>query len=691
MKLFSLKLCNFRQFYGKTPEIILTSGQKNTTIIHGNNGAGKTTILNAFTWVLFEKFTAAFASPELLINKRAITEVNLGTSVECWAEIIFEHESKRYQVKRRCFVYRDKDNKIQYGQSQFFMLIAADDGCWYHPMQQPEEIINRILPESLHQYFFFDGEHIEHIFRSHEKNTIAEDTKELLGVKILDRAIEHLKKAKKTLQDELNELGDLDIKSLIKQKNNLEQEQNKATQRKENLNQQLSQFEELKKSISEQLLKLSGAEELKQLKEKLENQEKTLRLNLVNTKQKIKKTLSSKGYITLLTEVNSYFYGLIEELRNRGELPSGIKQKFIEQLLYRQQCICGNHLHEGTEQYLQVQSWQNKAGIADVEEAAIRLESNVLELEKQVQDFWLDIDAEQANIQQWRIELSQVETELDDIRNKFRHYPDDDIKNLQKRLDEIEAAIRDVILEQGVLKQQQEILLKELETLEKQISKQKIKEEKQALAQKRISNTQEAIERLTEVRKRVESQFRLSLEKRVQEIFNSISFTPYIPRINSDYEIRLIENTSGVAVPVAASTGENQILSLSFIGGIIDRVRDWSQKNTFIGLDSSTFPMVMDSPFGSLDEIYRRQVAKAIPKIANQLIVLVTKTQWRGEVETEMKNYIGKEYVLVYHSPKIDCEEDAINIDGKTYPLVVRSANGFEYTEIIEVEKEIEF
>ncbi|PSF36188.1 ATP-binding protein [Aphanothece hegewaldii CCALA 016] len=691
MKLLSLKLCNFRQFYGKTPEIILSSGLKNATIIHGNNGAGKTTILNAFTWVLYEKFTAAFASPELLINKRAITEVSLGTSVECYAEIIFEHESKRYQVKRRCFVYRDNNGQIQYGQNQFFMLIAADDGCWYHPMQQPEEIINRILPESLHQYFFFDGEHIDHIFRSHEKNTIAEDTKELLGVKILDRAIEHLKKAKKTLQDELNVLGDSDIKTLIKQKNNLEQEKLKTTQRKENLNQQLTQYEELKKNISEQLLKLSGAEELKQLKEKLEKQEKNLRNNLVNTKQKIKKVLSSKGYITLLTDVNSYFYGLIEELRNRGELPSGIKQKFIEQLLDRQQCICGSQLNQGTEQYLQVQSWQNKAGMADVEEAAIRLESNVIELERQMQDFWHDIDSEQANIQQWRLELSQVETELDDIRNKFRHYPDEDLKNLQKRLDEIEISIRDVILEQGVIKQQQEILLKDLETLEKQISRQKIKEEKQILAQKRLTSTQDAIERLIEVRKRVENQFRLSLEKRVQEIFNTISFTPYIPRINSDYEIRLVENTSGVAVPVAASTGENQILSLSFIGGIIDRVRDWSQKNTFIGLDSSTFPMVMDSPFGSLDEIYRRQVAKAIPQIANQLIVLVTKTQWRGEVETEMRNYIGKEYVLVYHSPKPDCEEDSINIDGKNYPLVVRSSNGYEYTEIIEVEKEIEF
>jgi DNA sulfur modification protein DndD len=340
---------------------------------------------------------------------------------------------------------------------------------------------------------------------------------------------------------------------------------------------------------------------------------------------------------------------------------------------------------------LHVQSWKNKAGIADVEEAAIRLESNVIELDRQVQDFWTDLDAEQANIQQWRQELAQVENELDEIKNKFRHYPDEDIKNLQKKLDEVEESLREVILEQGALKQQQEILLKELESLEKQMSKQQIKEEKQALAQKRIKNTQEAIERLLEVRKRVESQFRLSLEQRVQEIFNSISFTPYIPRISSDYEIRLVENTSGVAVPVAASTGENQILSLSFIGGIIDRVRDWSQKNTFIGLDSSTFPMVMDSPFGSLDEIYRRQVARAIPQIANQLIVLVTKTQWRGEVETEMKNYLGKEYVLVYHSPKVDCEEDAIVIKGKSYPLVIRSPDGYEYTEILEVGGEIEF
>ncbi|NEO25998.1 MAG: AAA family ATPase [Kamptonema sp. SIO4C4] len=169
MKLISIRLHNFRQFYGTTPELYLASGDKNITIFHGNNGAGKTTLLNAFTWVLYEHLTAAFASPDSLINKRVIQEVKVGTSVDCHAELYFEHENKQYQLKRQCYACRDKNNTIQYSQSKLFMLIAGEDGRWTPPHEQPDEIINRILPESLHRYFFFDGERIDHIFRSDSK------------------------------------------------------------------------------------------------------------------------------------------------------------------------------------------------------------------------------------------------------------------------------------------------------------------------------------------------------------------------------------------------------------------------------------------------------------------------------------------------------------------------------------------
>jgi len=179
----------------------------------------------------------------------------------------------------------------------------------------------------------------------------------------------------------------------------------------------------------------------------------------------------------------------------------------------------------------------------------------------------------------------------------------------------------------------------------------------------------------------------LQLEKRVQEIFSEISFTPYIPKISDKYELMLVEKTAGTEAPVAASTGENQILSLSFIGGIIDRVREWSQRKMLMVPDTSTLPIVMDSPFGSLDVINRRQIAKIIPKLANQLVVLVTKTQWRGEVEAEIAERIGREYILVYYSSKPDCEQDYIELGGEKYPLVKQSPNEFEYTEVIEVNR----
>jgi DNA sulfur modification protein DndD len=147
----------------------------------------------------------------------------------------------------------------------------------------------------------------------------------------------------------------------------------------------------------------------------------------------------------------------------------------------------------------------------------------------------------------------------------------------------------------------------------------------------------------------------------------------------------LVETTRDLETIVAASTGENQILSLSFIGGIIDRVREWSEQKLLAVPESNTFPIVMDSPFGSLDRISRQQIAQILPQLANQLIVLVTKTQWRDEVETEMQPKIGKQYLLTYYTSKPDCPEDYLELNGRRYPLIQRSPNDFDYTEIVEI------
>lgn len=685
MKLLSIQLCNFRQFYGKTPIIHLAKGEKNTTVIHGNNGSGKTTILNGFSWVLYEKFSAAFSVSEHLVNKRSLTEAEPGKAVGCWVEIIFEHDHKRYQIKRVCRAYKQQ-GEIEQSDSELYMQVAGDDGRWTLPPQPPEEIINRILPMSLHQYFFFDGERIEQIVRDERKAEIAEATKELLGVEVLNRAIKHLKEAKKSLETDLSMIGNPETKKFLNSKKKLEDEINSLCQRQTEITKELNHQEELKRTLNAHLLDLSGAAELQQLRTELERKIKTIRDNLKQSKESTNKLLSTRAYTVLLSDTVADVHNLFTGMRERGELMTGITKQFVTELINRQQCICGTPLMAESPECHQVKTWLNKAGTADIEETVIRMSTQVDDIDQQIIEFWQEIDHHQNSISKNREELSQIETRLDDIKKKLRNFPNEDIKQLQKRLDDIENRINELNREMGSSQQQIKTLTQESEKISKQIDRQQMNEIKQLIVQRRIAATQDAVMRLSQVLELLDQQFRQQLERRVQNIFSQISFTPYEPKLSTKYELRLVEKTSGEDVTVAASTGENQILSLSFIGGIIESVREWSQKNTLMGPDSSTFPIVMDSPFGSLDEIYRRQTAHIIPKLANQLVVLVTKTQWRGEVAAEIRPRTGREYILVYHSPKPDCEEDSIELQKISYPLVQHSPNGFEYTEIMEIE-----
>ncbi len=458
-------------------------------------------------------------------------------------------------------------------------------------------------------------------------------------------------------------------------------------QRQAEISRKIAGLELRKKQISASLLESSGADKLQQLRAKLIEQEQTVKNSLIKTKSDLKKAISQAGYTVYLETINANFLQLVGDLRDRGLLSTGIKREFVTRLLAERRCICGEKLEPESIPYQQVSSWLDKVNLQEIEAAAMRLEMQVESSLANSVDFWQQIDLHQAKTNDFYRQLNELETELEKTTKKLKNFPDRDIQNLHFDLEQTEETIKSLVLEQGEQRQQLADIRYSIAKISSDIERQKLTEHKQAVAKKRVDVTVESIAKLNEIRNRLETQFRLSLEQKVKEIFSFISFTPYLPRLDPDYQLTLIENTSGVEVTVAASTGENQILSLSFIGAIIDRVREWSQRNTLMGPDSSTFPVVMDSPFGSLDRIYRRQVAKAIPQLANQLVVLATKTQWQGEVETEIEPRVGREYILVYNSPKPDCELDSLQLGDTNYPLVKHSENNFEYTEIVMIKR----
>ncbi len=60
MRIRKIVFSDFRQFYGEQTLHFSHDQHRNVTMIFGTNGGGKTTILNAIQWVLYETFSNDF-------------------------------------------------------------------------------------------------------------------------------------------------------------------------------------------------------------------------------------------------------------------------------------------------------------------------------------------------------------------------------------------------------------------------------------------------------------------------------------------------------------------------------------------------------------------------------------------------------------------------------------------------------
>jgi len=689
MRLISLQLNNFRQFYGLSPELHFLHGEKNVTVFLGTNGAGKTTLLNSFNWLLYGTFTKGFLLPEQLVNKRAIREAQEGSTVEAWVQLKFEHDGRKYVIKKIAQVLKtgNENGWVPRGELAPTLQWAGPDGKWNNE-ERISDIIGRILPEDLHTYFFFDGERIERIMQptKKEREEIANAAKKLLGVEILDRAIIHLNSVRKDLESELKEVGDAETKKLVEEKQAAEEECKNIYQRQEELDRNIDGQQERKTEIDLRLRQLDEVKNIQAKRDELTAEKEKRIKSLQSTGDQLAKEITSNAYSIFLGYATQSFQDLIDLLRKRGELPSGIKTQFVKDLLDKKICICNSPLEESSIARKAVEDWMGRAGLADVEEKAIRMGGEVTKIEQSIPGFWGRVDQLQDRRRTDREEISRIEDELDEIREKLRNNPKEEISSLEKQRDEAEAAIIEANREKGSNDEKIRALYEKIDSLDSKIVKHQANEERQKLAQRRVEAANDALARIKRSRQIFDVYFRDNLLKRITKLFSTMSFTPYRPTLSEDYELGLVDSQGKDAMPVAASTGESQIMSLSFIGSIIEEARaNHAKKEGLPGPDSSTFPVVMDSPFGYLSDNYRFQVGEHIPKLASQVVVMVSNTQWRGKVEQAMSGKVNKTYVLVYYTTEDNFDKEFVEINGNSYDLVVQSPNGFEYSEIVEV------
>jgi DNA sulfur modification protein DndD len=690
--LLSLRLHNWRQFNGTTPEIKFgASGNKPITVFFGTNGAGKTALLNAFTWTLYDSTTRGFLFPEQIVNKAAIRDAKPSDTVEGWVELKFQDADNKFTIRKTDRVRRGPNGSeyVTIGEATTELQWCGVDGNWKTEPAVADSI-GRILPSDLHTYFFFDGERIERIVtpEAQEKADIANATKKLFGLEVLERALHHVGEARKTLEKELKSIGDDQTVTLLKEKEEVEASIEQQQRRSGELAKNIAGHRAIEGELQDRLRKLQEVKEIQERRDRLNAEHEKRAASLLQSNTDVSSLISSRGYVVYINSACQSYSLIMEEKRARGELPAGIKRQFVDDILSKNICICGRSLgeHECAEARAAVAIWKTKAGLGDVEEKAIRMGGEVKKLELESDEFWKLLDQFERKRTADREELSRIQRELDTISDALKSSPQEEVSELERRLSATMAAKENDLRESGSVQDKIKGSQHRLSELDAALRKHNANEARQQIAQRRVEASQEVLSRIQESKGRFEIMIRQLLLKRIRTLFDVVSYSPYVPEIADDYSLMLRESAGGTPLPVAASQGESQILSLCFIGAVISIAREYKAKQERLpGPDSSVYPIVMDSPFGSLGPTYRMQVADHITKLADQVVMMVSPTQWRGEVEQSIKSRIGHAYVLEYYSPKQELPKEGIQIGKETFDLIRPSPNEFEYTKVIEV------
>ncbi len=190
MLLKELELKNFRQYEGEQRIEFSTDPVKNVTLILGKNTSGKTTLIQAFRWVLYRdlNFTDKASNPNAVINENVRKGMRAGDTEYVSAKLTMQHGGVIYEVERS-FKYTCKISGDGRFNDETFKVFYSDANGNMMPLRDSISKIDEILPEELSEYFFFDGEKIA---KSRERSNVKTAINSIMGLTPIEKMIEHL-------------------------------------------------------------------------------------------------------------------------------------------------------------------------------------------------------------------------------------------------------------------------------------------------------------------------------------------------------------------------------------------------------------------------------------------------------------------------------------------------------------------
>ncbi len=619
---------------------------QNVMLLFGDNMRGKTSFLNAIRW--------GFYGLALGRHLREIPRSNLVNSVAAsegdWSMSIllkFTHENRQYELRRKI----DKKNHVSIpktdGDFEESIGLKIDNQVVTGDLIVNE--INQVTPEEISRFFLFDGELLQEyenllVEQSEQGEKIKEHIEQALGVPALvngrNEFTSLLKDARRVQTRDAKNSSDAQMYAEQQRVN--ESKQTTLEKDIKDLEIQQSEVQKDIDDIEDQLKNTEAVQKKKYELDVLKAKRETVEMQLAYDADEQRKLFQNawkdvlfKGVQPLLVDLKSKRDSLLNASRAGAVLDSKISD--LTKSLDMPICpTCTQNIPqkeldciEKIIVELKAEAELSHVNIDDV--TAINAQIDKLSKIKSSNEGSriCELVTKQRKMQ---VSIIKIETELDDIEEEIKG---SDTEQIMRQREKKGRLGNQLFKLESDIKETKTSLNKLGETqahISALISKSSGSQGQSSTIRVNLFQDLETVFKagIDELRDALRGQVADYASNAFNELTTEKTYTGL--EINKNYGLSIIDQTGKILKE--RSAGAEQIVALSLIDGLNKTAR-------------KSGPIIMDTPLGRLDPKHRSNVLKYLPKMADQVILLVHE----GEIDPsrDLSNFadrIGARYQI---------------------------------------------
>ncbi|MDD2367068.1 MAG: DNA sulfur modification protein DndD [Desulfuromonadaceae bacterium] len=636
---------NFATFKGENSiNLLPSSPNKPIILIGGENGCGKTSILDSFQLVLFGPAANCSNRGKLSYDtylERCINRDTLadeGSRIKLTFQYFSSGVQKRYSIERKWF---KKGTKVE---KQFSVYELTNDEPKYSAALSDNwsDYVESFFPTQVAHFFFFDGEKIEAL-ADFEKSghLIHAAIHSLLGLNLVDQLDADLVTLEKRKhKDNYSEVNQGTIESLEVQIQNFATRIDELKIEDSQLNNQYDLLHNRLEVVDMEFRQLGG--ELFETRFELEKQLQQQREELVKQEDSLREIASGTAPLLLVKHLlrDLFKQSQVEENANREQLLCEVLDVRDQELINR---LSG---HVAEEFILKDISSYLKEDRDDRREAShaekyLGLDSDSQRdldflLENELPTLEKDIPVAIDKITKFREEVETSELSLGSIPDESKlSAVITERTNLQGDIAKCATSLR-------VVNEERERAQRQQEQKNAELKRELTRAAHTCFEQK---DTQRLVQYASKVRGTLESFRAKVIEKHIGRIESLVldsfknllrkqSLIEQLKIDRENYQVKLYTINGHEVLPERLSAAERQLLATALLWGICQAA-------------GKPLPTIIDTPMGRLDTSHRTNlIENYFPKASHQVLLLSTNEEIVGKYYDKLIPYISQTCLL---------------------------------------------